>query len=243
MKPQTGERVRIEGVRPIIEAIRARRRKVHHVGLPDEQSTPGLRDLAERVTEAGISTESTTGPPWADADPYREEAAEELLVHTDARFLVALDRLTDVGNLGSILRSAEIAGVTGIALEHRRSPPIAAGVLRASAGAVEHLRLGRTPNLRKFLEIASAEGLRILVADGSGESIDSVDSGCFRGDIAWVFGSEDRGVKQGIREMADRCIAIPQSGRIGSLGVAAAAAHLLLRTAEHRRAKQPLNPS
>ena len=93
----------------------------------------------------------------AEADPFPEEPFEALLVDDRPRFLVALDRVTDVGNLGSIARSAECAGVTGLVLEHREAPPVEPGALRVSAGALEYLRVGRTPRLKSALELASRD--------------------------------------------------------------------------------------
>lgn len=225
----------IEGVRPVIEAIRAGRRRVHRIGLPDRTATPGLRELAALARERGIPTCPSKAGVFADADPYPEENFEALLEGPELRFLVALDRVTDVGNLGSIARSADAAGVTGLILEQRRAPPIGAGALRASAGALEHLRVGRTPNLMRALELAKLEGVRVLAADPCGDPFDTLDLELLRGDLLWVFGSEDRGLREGIRAGAARLVGIPLGGGVGSLGVSAAAAYLLLRSGELRR--------
>ncbi len=149
----------------MIEAIRAGRRKVHHITLPADGRTPGLRELAALVREHGIPTHPGSGEVVAQAEPYPEESFEELLLGKGPRRLVALDRVTDVGNLGSIARTAEAAGVTGLVLEHRRAPPVGPGALRASAGALEFLRVGRTPNLARALELARSVGLVVLVAE------------------------------------------------------------------------------
>jgi 23S rRNA (guanosine2251-2'-O)-methyltransferase len=227
----------IEGVRPVIEAIRAGRRHVHEIVLTGDGKTPGLRELEALARAHGIPTRARKGARArvvAQADPFPEESFEALLLGEGPRFLVALDRVTDVGNLGSIARTAEVAGVTGLVLEHRHSPPIGAGALRASAGALEYLRVGRTPNLRRALGLAAGEGLVVLVAEPGGRPIDALEPETLQGDLVWVFGSEDRGVRPGIREQASEVVAIPVRGRVSSLGVAAAAAYLLLRTAAMR---------
>ena len=234
-RPQDSER--IEGARPVIEAIRAGRRRVLEVELPDSDRTPGQRELRALTRERGVPTQPRSGATArvsARAEPYPEETFEALLDSPPPRLLVALDRVTDVGNLGSIARSAETAGASGVVLEYRRAPPIGPGVLRASAGALEHLRLGRTPNLRRALALAREEGLAVLAADQEGAPLEEVDSRLLRGDLIWVFGSEDRGLRQGLRELADEIVGIPLRGRVGSLGVASAAAYLLHRTAEIR---------
>jgi 23S rRNA (guanosine2251-2'-O)-methyltransferase len=170
----------------------------------------------------------------AHADPFPEEDFEALLVSESPRLLVALDRVTDVGNLGSIARTADAAGATGLILEHRHAPPIGAGALRASAGALEHLRVGRTPNLAKALDLAVEEGITVLVAEAGAPSLERISDDLLRGDLIWVLGSEDRGSRPGVRRRASALVGIPLAGRTSSLGVAAAAAYLLLRTAEVR---------
>ena len=127
--------------------------------------------------------------------------------------------------------------MTGLVLEHRRAPPIGAGALRASAGALEHLRVGRTPNLRKALDLCRGEGLAVLVAEAGGRPIDQIPTEALTGELVWVFGSEDRGTRAAIRDLATELVGIPLGGAVSSLNVAAAAAYLLLRTAEIRLAQ------
>jgi tRNA G18 (ribose-2'-O)-methylase SpoU len=108
------------------------------------------------------------------------------------------------------------------------------GALRASAGALEHLRVGRTPNLSRTLGLCADDGLTVLVADPGGDPLGRVAVEILRGELVWVFGSEERGVRPGVRSRATLRVGIPQVGRVRSLGVAAAAAYLLLRTLEAR---------
>ncbi len=221
----------------MIEAIRAGRRRVLRVVLPETLRSAGARELAELARARGIATgssrDSSAEPSvWAEAEPFPEEFFEALLVAPGRRRLVALDGVTDVGNLGSIARSAEAAGASGLVLEQRHAPPIGTGALRASAGALEYLRVGRTPNLSRALDLCVAEGLAVLAADPSGAPLSAVSDQALSGDWVWVFGAEDRGLRPGLLARATWRVGIPQRGRIASLGVAAAAAYLLLRTAE-----------
>jgi 23S rRNA (guanosine2251-2'-O)-methyltransferase len=223
----------IEGVRAAIEAIRAARRPVLEVWLPSADRTPGLRALRELAEQRGIPVREGR-EVRARAEPFPEEDFEDLLTRARVPFLVALDRVTDVGNLGAIARSAECAGVGALVLEHRHAPPIGAGALRASAGALEHLRVGRTPNLRAALALARREGYTVAAGTPDGVPVRDLATGALCGDLIWVFGSEDRGLRPGILEVSDLRIAIPLHGQVESLGVAAAAAVLLHRTAEER---------
>jgi 23S rRNA (guanosine2251-2'-O)-methyltransferase len=226
----------IEGARPVIEAIRAGRRRVHRVLVPEGDGSAARRELEELVAERGIARAAAKPGEGvqAEADPYPEEPFEALVSAPGPRFLVALDRVTDVGNLGSIARSAEGAGVTGLVLENRNAAAITAGALRASAGALEHLRVGRAPNLARAIDLAHREALAVLVADASGDSFATLPLELLQGDLIWVLGSEDLGVRAGIRRLADATVGIPLLGQVASLGVAAAAAYLLIRTAEAR---------
>jgi 23S rRNA (guanosine2251-2'-O)-methyltransferase len=234
-----GDGVRIEGARAVLEAIRAGRREVRAVFLAEGPGSSGSRELEELARSRGIPIRMAPLSGLraaAEADPFPEEPFEALLVDDRPRFLVALDRVTDVGNLGSIARSAECAGVTGLVLEHRHAPPVEPGALRVSAGALEYLRVGRTPRLKNALELASREGVRVLAAEPGGYPIDQVAPELLAADLALVFGSEERGIRGPVRELAECRVGVPLAGRVGSLGVAAAAAYLLLRIAEVRRA-------
>ena len=229
----------IEGVRPVIEALRAGRRRLLEIELPERDRTPGQRELRELAAESGVPIlPAPNRVVRARAEPYLEESLEDLLASPGPRRWVALERVTDVGNLGSIARSAEAAGFSALILEYRRAPPIRSGALRASAGALEHLRVGRTPKLRRGLELARSEGVAILVAQAGEPPLDSVPPRLLRGDLIWVFGSEDRGISPTIRNLADRAVGLPMRGQVASLGVAAAAAILLHQTA----ALQSLEP-
>ena len=208
------------------------------VRLPRKPTTPAQRELEALVGERDILRRPLDGGASgavARAEPYLEEPFEELLMGSPPHFLVALDRVTDVGNLGSIARSAEVAGATGLLLEYRHAPPIGPGALRASAGALEHLRVGRTPSLARALETATAEGLTVLAAKAGGDPIADLPGDLFQGGLVWVFGSEDRGLREAVVRRAARAVGIPRQGRVESLGVAAAAAYLLQRTAELRQ--------
>jgi 23S rRNA (guanosine2251-2'-O)-methyltransferase len=227
----------IEGVRPVIEALRAGRRKVHRVLLPKEGRTPGVVELKALVARLGIPSQPCENPREISpiADPYPEQAFEDLIARGGPHFLAGLDQVTDVGNLGSIARSAETAGVTGLVLEFRKSVGITPGALRASAGALEHLTVARTPNLKRALMIAKTEEFQVLVAAGDGGGrLAQVPDSVLSGPLFWIFGSEDRGVRPALLEAADYRVGIPQHGKMGSLGVAAAAAILLHETASRR---------
>jgi 23S rRNA (guanosine2251-2'-O)-methyltransferase len=147
--------------------------------------------------------------------------------------IVALDQVQDPQNLGSICRTAECVGATGVVIPERRAAEVTAAVCKASAGAVEHLRIARVRNLADFLGLAHKAGCWSYGASaGAATSYDSPD---YRGGVVLVLGSEGRGLRPRVAGACDELIALPLLGRIESAGVSAAAAALLYEILHNRR--------
>jgi 23S rRNA (guanosine2251-2'-O)-methyltransferase len=143
--------------------------------------------------------------------------------------LVVLDQVQDPQNLGAICRTAECAGAAGVVIPDRRSAEVTAAVCKASAGAVEHLPVGRVRNIADFLGDAKRAGLWCYGADATGRvRYDSID---YSGGAVLVLGSEGRGLRPRVAASCDALLAIPLRGRIESLSVSAAAAVLLYAAA------------
>lgn len=160
----------------------------------------------------------------AEVSEFSYAASGDLLKAADP-LIVALDQIQDPQNLGSICRTAECAGVTGLVLPERRSASVTAAVCKASAGAVEHLAIARVRNIADFLSEAKAASLWCYGADAGAQTpYDKVD---FRGGTVLVLGSEGRGLRPRVAAGCDLLVRIPLHGQVASLGVAAAAAVLL----------------
>jgi 23S rRNA (guanosine2251-2'-O)-methyltransferase len=160
----------------------------------------------------------------AEVSEFSYAASGDLLKAADP-LIVALDQIQDPQNLGSICRTAECAGVTGLVLPERRSASVTAAVCKASAGAVEHLAIARVRNIADFLSEAKAASVWCYGADAGAETpYDKVD---FRGGTVLVLGSEGRGLRPRVAAGCDLLVRIPLHGQVASLGVAAAAAVLL----------------
>ncbi len=218
----------VYGRQPVRELLAARRRPVRRVwatssaarepwlgGVGVEEDAPEA--IAERAgTDAhqGICAE-TVGYPYV--------GAAELLAG-DEPFLVALDEVQDPHNLGAVARTAEVAGVSGMILTQRRSAEVTGAACKASAGAVEHLRIARVRNLADFLADAKAAGLWCYGADAAGRRYAEVD---YAGGVVLVLGAEGKGLRPRVVKACDELISLPVRGRIGSLNVSAAAAALV----------------
>jgi 23S rRNA (guanosine2251-2'-O)-methyltransferase len=198
------------------------------VTVPDEAITVNVVD--RRALEELCGSADHQGIV-AEVDPFPYEDGESLLDTEDA-LVVALDQVQDPQNLGAICRTAETAGVAGIVLPERRSADVTPAVCKASAGAVEHLRIARVRNLADFLESARKLGAWVYGADAAAsDPYTDID---YRGRAVIVLGGEAAGLRPRVRGACDRLVAIPMAGRTGSLNVSAAAAVLLYEARRQR---------
>ncbi len=161
-----------------------------------------------------------------------EDHLWELIKRDENPFLLILDQIQDPQNLGAILRSAEIVGITGIILPDKGSAEINATVAKTSAGAVFHLYVHRTNRLIGLLAGLREKGIAIVaLAPGRSEHIYRFRLDC---PIALIIGSEGRGVRKNLQKMADHILSIPQRGKTGSLNASTAAAVILFETLRQR---------
>lgn len=149
------------------------------------------------------------------------EVAEE---RGEKPFVIVLDGIEDPHNLGSILRSAECAGAHGVIIPKRRATGVTSAACKASAGAVEYIKVAQVANLSGALARLKDAGMWIAGADMSGEPMEKVD---LKGAIALVVGSEGRGISDLVKKNCDFLVSIPMKGRIGSLNASVAAAVLM----------------
>jgi 23S rRNA (guanosine2251-2'-O)-methyltransferase len=237
----------IYGRNPVREALRGRRaRNVSEVwaagGAAREPWLEGvaLRRVAADEIERRCGSSAHQGL-CADVGPYHYASAEELLAGEDP-LLVALDQIQDPQNLGSICRTAECAGAAGVVIPERRAAEVTPAVCKASAGAVEHLRVARVRNLADFLADArkagcwcygaSAEAIAGEPAPVAYDDVDYSGSG-----VVLVLGSEGSGLRPRVAKACDQLISLPLLGRIESLGVSAAAAAALYEILQRRRGR------
>ncbi len=173
----------------------------------------------------------------AQAGGYPYVSGEELLAGPEP-LVVALDEVQDPQNLGSIARTAECAACNGVAIPERRSAEVTPAACKASAGALEHLRVARVRNLADFLVQARAAGCWCYGASAQavGKHIPiPYDAPDYRGaGVVLVLGSEGRGLRPRVAGACDQLIALPLRGRVGSLNVSAAAAATLYEILQNR---------
>src|SRR5687768_11725154 len=236
------------GINPVMEALNAGSRHFDRLLV-----VKGLRN--RRVSEA-IARASQVGIPlrfepretldrMAGGVPHQGLIAvvsakpmlslEELVDQArPPALLVVLDGVEDPRNLGAIVRTAEAAGADGVVLPERHSAGLSETVARASAGALEHVKVAQIGNVAQALERLKERGVWVVGFDASGtERWDRVD---FRGPVALVLGGEGRGIRRLVRERCDQLVSLPLFGHVGSLNVSVAAGIALYEVIRQRGA-------
>jgi 23S rRNA (guanosine2251-2'-O)-methyltransferase len=177
-------------------------------------------------------------------EPRRFASLDDILARAAERgeppFVLVLDSLEDPHNVGSLLRSAEAAGVHGVVFPTHRQAPLSPSAVKASAGAIEHLLLSPADDLPAALSDLHARGLRIAGADGGAPL--SARQTDLRGPLAIVVGSEGQGLGPAVRRRCDVFMRIPMKGAVGSLNAAVAGSILLFEALSQREDVEALPP-
>ena len=232
----------VYGVRPVIEALRSGRRRVHEVldavGEKGVTSEAAARKVPVRRVPKGRIEELAPGAAHqgvaARVDPYPYSGLDEILNSPDPLVLV-LDGVTDPRNLGAILRVADGAGASGVVIPKDRAVGVTPVAVKASAGASEHVRVARETNLRRALEGIKKAGVWTYAAEGEDKGRPSAYTDLdLSGPVAFVLGSEGRGVRRLVREGCDGAVYVPMLGAVSSLNVSVAAAVLAFEARRQR---------
>jgi 23S rRNA (guanosine2251-2'-O)-methyltransferase len=164
--------------------------------------------------------------PYGYADAYALAAAEQPLI-------VCLDQVSDPHNLGAVCRAVDGAGATGLVLPSHGSARVTAAVCRASAGAVEHVKVAVVTNLARYLNEVKGPSLWVYAA-AAGEGSTPMWEADLTDGVALVLGAEGRGLRPLVRRACDAAVSIPLAGRVESLNVSVAAAVLLYEASRQR---------
>lgn len=241
----------VEGRQAVRELLLANRRQVREIWLAaDLDPAPVLDDIRELAAEARVLVKEvgrgkldaaarTDAPQGiiAFARPLPEFELADLLVTRPGRpapFLLCSDGITDPGNLGALLRSAECAGVTGVVLPAHRAVHITPAVTKAAAGAVEHLPMAIVGGMPTAIRAMQDAGVWVVGLD---ERADKTLWDLTPGDapVAVVLGAEGPGLSRLVRERCDELVSIPMKARLSSLNVGTAGALACFEIARARR--------
>jgi len=212
------------------------RREAARAGADLEEVPRVQLDQALKTTQhQGVAAElpEVRSSQLEDAYALAEERGERLL-------LVLLDHLTDPRNVGAIVRSAEALGAHGVVTEERRSAPLSAVAVKASAGATSLLPVIVVKNLARTIDELKERGVWVYGAAPAAAGAVAPEQVDWDRDAALVIGSEGSGMRRLVTERCDGLVTIPMTGRIGSLNASVAAGILLYAVARGReRAQRP----
>ena len=168
--------------------------------------------------------------------PYKEvllELPAGKLEKGEDPFLILLDGITDPHNLGAIIRSAECVGAHGVIVPERRAVGLTPAAVKASAGAIEHIKVARVVNMTRVIEMLKARNIWTYALTMDGTDYEKVN---FKGGVALVVGSEGEGISHLVLENCDQKVSLPMAGHLDSLNASVAAGVVMYRVLSSRRA-------
>lgn len=227
------------GIRPVLEALDAEPCGIRKLFVAEGKNNPNLAKILEESGKKKIEVyrvsqkdlEKKFGILYHQGvvglvSEYQFTAVEDLVQRafqeTPAPVIVLLDGITDPGNLGGIIRSAEALKVQGIVIPKDRSAPITPVVFKRSAGSISHFPISRVTNLSQTVDYLKKEKFWIVGTDAEAKT--SLWDFKFDGPVAVVFGSESTGLRRLVSEKCDFTVSIPLRGKTKSLNVSSSAA-------------------
>ncbi len=239
------------GRQPVREAVRAGRRQIFKLLLARGLKTTGLVGeilrLAEQtnipvqmvarqdldrmggeVNHQGLAAE-VSGYPYVDLEALLEPVQQS----GEPPFFLLLDHVQDPQNLGSLLRTAEAAGIHGVVIPERRAAGVTPAAVRASAGAAEHMRVAQVTNLVRAMEWLQSKDVWLAGLEAL-PGVQLHTQADLRGPLGLVVGSEGQGLARLVRETCDYFIRLPMHGQVGSLNAGVAGAIALYEVLRQR---------
>lgn len=237
----------IYGIRPVIEAIEAHQR-IDKVLLQNALSGPLFGELKAHIREAGIPfqyvpieklnkmVKGNHQGVVALISPITYASFDEIvtpMIEADkAPFVVMLDRVTDVRNLGAIVRTAECAGIDAVVIPDHGSAQINADAVKSSSGALLRLPICREANLKTVVNLAKQLGMQVCAATEKGaKTYLEVD---FRKPTLLIMGAEETGISNDLLKISDVHAKLPIKGEVQSLNVSVAAAVFMYEALRQR---------
>ena len=238
------------GIHPVFEALAAGRRRVYEIYLEKEKKSERLAQI-ELMAEAIGVFKKNIGPGEFKAltgtighqgvaavvSPYPQVTVQDILKTVQGEdgkhFLLMLDNIQDPQNLGAIIRTALCVGIHGVIVSKDRSASPTPAVSKASAGALEHIRLVRVTNLVQTIKHFKTSGLWVMgLQKDAARSIYAAD---LSGSIALVLGGEQKGIRRLVKKNCDFLVSIPQQGALNSLNASVAAAVAMYEAFRQRK--------
>ncbi len=226
------------GRNPIREAIKSGR-SIEKILVARGELSGSAREIIAKAKEARVIVQEVDRSRLDEIYPNHQgmlafvsaaeySSVEDILDYARQKgqdpFIILLDGITDPHNLGAIIRTAECCGAHGVIVPERRSVGLTPAAVKASAGAVEYMKVAKVTNLNRTLELLKQNGLWVTGADMQGEPYDKAD---FSGPVALVIGAEGEGISNLVLKNCDRTVSLPVLGEISSLNASVAAGVLM----------------
>lgn len=246
---QAKKRDIIYGVRPVIEALEACVRPIEKIIMSGSRGGDARSTIEKLASDKGIeivyedsrSIDEFVGVRFhqgvvAIISQKELGSLEEIIDLArgggEDSAIVVLDCIQDPRNLGAVIRSAEAFGVHGVVIPQDRSAQISPAAAKASAGAIEYMRVAQVVNLRRALQLMKEKGFWVIGADANGtKSLYSLD---LSGPIAIVIGGEQKGLRELVKRECDFIVSIPLIGHVSSLNAAVAASIFIYEWARQK---------
>ncbi|MCU1285734.1 MAG: methyltransferase TrmH, group 3 [Acidobacteriales bacterium] len=239
----------IYGIHAVEEALKSRGRAFEYVAVARDRKDAKLQKIIDACREGGVSVrfeareQLNRMAKTATHQGVVAVAAQKKYIDLDDivankrgqySFVVVLDGVEDPHNLGAILRTADAAGADGVVIPERRAVGVNATVVKASAGASEHVPVAKVTNIARTIEELKEKNIWVVGLDERGTKFyDEMD---FKMDCAIVLGAEGQGLHELVRKKCDYLVKIPMMGAVPSLNVSVAGAVVMYEVARQRRA-------
>jgi 23S rRNA (guanosine2251-2'-O)-methyltransferase len=250
-RPGTGDW--LYGRRPVLEALRAGRRAIHELWLADSSVRHGADDdlveMHRLAQAAGAICKTVARDEWkvlpeganhqgvalrVGGYPYVGfETILQAVERDPSALVLILDHIEDPQNVGSLLRTADAAGVTGVVLPEDRAAGVTPAAVRASAGASEHLPVAHVVNLVRAIDALKKQNCWITGLDAGKDARPYQDID-YRGRCALVVGNEGEGLGRLVREHCDFIARLPMRGHVASLNAGVAGALAMYEVVRQR---------
>jgi 23S rRNA (guanosine2251-2'-O)-methyltransferase len=241
--------VRIYGINPVLEALRARRvtalrvspradeRLTALVRLAEEQEIPVRRVTADELDRLAGGARQRHQGVVAEMQDAGSFSVEDLVAAAKgAALIVVLDSIEDPHNVGAILRTVDAAGADGVVRQARHAARLDGAAAKASAGAVSHVKIAEVVNIARAIEDLKQAGVWTVGLDGgASKRYDEID---WTLPSAIVVGAEGSGLRRLVRERCDWLVSLPMAGHVQSLNVSVAAGIALFEASRQRRANR-----
>jgi len=251
-KPHRGSQDLIYGPNAVLEALRAGKRQIETITILESARPDRLKSLLDLAREKGVPVhrvprldlDRTLGDMrhqgviariasarYADADELLDQL-EAKIGTEDPPLVLGLDGVEDPRNMGSMLRTAECAGVHGVFIAERRAVGLTSVVAKVAAGALEYVPVTRVTNLVRLID--QLKERNIWVVGAAAEATQLYTDWDWRLPAAIFLGSEGHGLHRLVREHCDILVRIPVAGKLESLNVSVAAGVLLYEARRQR---------